>query len=254
MKKSFTCCLILIACVLIISPVRGFAEDTSKEGVPKEDLATLTKFTTALQKGDKETVASLIEYPLVRETPLKDIKDKEEFLKYYEDYFDKETIPQVLKDAKSPWNNWQGTATRNGLIWIEGNFIRTLNVSTKKLEERLKTAKGNDSTTLYASAKGYDKLLVDCKTKKHKIRIQKHGEVYKYFSWNNKKSLSSKPEMELSGSLEIEGSAGNEVYTFKNKEYSYVFYAPHVCSGEEDCSPTLTVSKKEKELSVETCD
>jgi len=105
---------------------------------------------------------------------------------------------------------------------------------------------------LYPGARGYKNVQASCNTRTKHIRIQEHADGFHYFAWPKEAGLSLKPELELKGALDVQGSAGNRLYTFRNSGFRYEFYSPTICDS-SNCPDTLTVLRGEKEISSQAC-
>lgn len=236
----------LIIIFLILS-VKIFAEDT-----PSANLKTANELVTALKSNDRTRVSRLIKYPISRMQPLSKVKDASEFIKHYDEFFDAKNIGEIEKGLSDIWTNWRGSSIGGGLIWIAEGKIITINVRTGLQEDLAKKAKQKDSLQIHPSARNYDRIYYECKSKSHHIRIHANGKKYQYFSWPSNTSLSKSPELILEGVWEQQGSGGNIDYKFFNKEYSYLVEEINLCG--KTCDGYLTVKKGEKEVLKEVCE
>jgi hypothetical protein len=86
-------------------------------------IAFFNRVHTALEKDDRETLASLISYPIRvsighRQTS---VHDRNQFLAHFEQIFDKGVRCAVLgASEKNVWGNWQGFMVGGGAIWFDG--------------------------------------------------------------------------------------------------------------------------------------
>lgn len=225
-------------------------EENSVEEIPAEDKIAFSKLFQALKANDKLAIAKLVQYPVTRLHPLPLIKNEDQFLENYGDFFDDKTISELEKSKNDIWSNWQGTTIGSGLIWLNSGRIYSFNISTelqkKKSKEKLKEK-------LHPSAQNFDNILFECKTKKHFIRIQNSNKKIYYFSWKNEKDLSQKPEIVLTGNVDYQGTGENTLYTFKNE--NYIYQVSHLQNCVEECNSNLTIynSKRTKVILRQIC-
>lgn len=207
------------------------------------------RFQKALKDNDRNAIAGMVAYPVERDYPLPPIKSAGEFLARWDELFDKANTNALLRsDPKDV--GWRGVALANGLVWFNGGRLIAINLQSDLYLKKFEEAKSKEFLTLYAGARGYKKVAVQCDTPSKHIRIQEHDDGYHYFIWKKGRALSEKPELELKGEVEYQGSAGNATYTFNNHGYSYVFDAPVISDTDGD---TLTISRNGKELSNQVC-
>ncbi|MCE3231814.1 MAG: hypothetical protein K0R98_71 [Rickettsiaceae bacterium] len=215
------------------------------------DYTAAEELQEALRTNDRQTVANLITYPLDREEPLPPIKNSQEFLENWDDYFNAEIIDAITTSTPDTIG-WRGVQLNGGSVWFADGGIKRFNFTTDKYNQKLANAKKLESEKLYPSAKGYDKIVFQCSTDKLYIRTQYHGEDLRYFAWKKGATLSSKPEIELtSGKIDYQGTGGNYVMTFKNGNYTYELEVTNLCG--QTCDNYLVVSKGDKELSNQVC-
>lgn len=245
-------CRILLISLLLVGmniSLRAYSADYITY---KEDYECAHKLQDALKKNDKTAVAHLIAYPFEREKPLPPIKTEEDFLKSWDDFFNVDTISELL-NAEPGEIGWRGVQLGGGGIWFQRGKIYRINMQTAAFREKLDKAKKAEYAMLHPSARDYKRIRYECDTASHHIRIQEHKDGMHYFSWKKGEALSQKPELALKGSLEYQGTGGGELYTFENKEYSYkINKIGSVCG--EDCNNYLTVSKNGEELSKQVCE
>jgi hypothetical protein len=242
--------LFVAVTIVIIFGASPHAYSSTDDGMYKEDYACAHKLQEALKKNDKVAIAHLITYPIELERPLPSIKTEKDFLKSWGDFFDANTIAEVVDDEPGTIG-WRGVQVGNGDIWFSKGKIYRINMRTQAFSKKLDAAKKNEDATLYPSARNYKHIRYTCDTVSHHIRIQEHKDGIYYFSWKSGAALSQKPELELKGSLENQGTGGNVIFSFKNKEYLYELNEVHTCG--EDCNNYLTVSKNGQEISKQVC-
>jgi hypothetical protein len=220
------------------APARDANADA--ERVPAEDIMAIHKLLVALQANDRVAVSRLLAYSNLVEG----VANAADFIRLYDNFFDAETIPEVIQACKSPpWHNWRGTSIGHGQVWIFGGKILSINVETDKLRRMRAEAKAADALTLHPSVRNYQRVLVDCETKHDHVRVHEESATVRYIAWKGGASLTSAPELSLAGECEL-SSGGDRDCFFKQKASTYEVDIAGLCSGSgDDCLPTVTVTE-----------
>jgi hypothetical protein len=228
-----------------------WTQPSHAQDVPKDDLKTAQQFLESIRKPDKVAIAKLVRYPLRRRQPLPPIVNEKDFAENFEDFFDSKTVAEVLADTEI-WNTWRGTAIGRGLVWIDSGQIKAINLSTSRQDRAAQIEKTRIAATLHPSARNYDSVAFMCKTKSYQIRVHDDKGTLRYYSWKANQPLSSKPDLALTGKMELEGNGGNATFTFKNGEYTYLLDRTVICGP--DCNSYLVVLQGNSTLLREACD
>ena len=230
----------------------GKSSDVAQDPAYSKDYLAAKKFQLALEKNDRRIVANLIQYPLTRDQPLRPLKNSKDFLKHWDQYFDENTLATALA-AKPEQFGWRGIALEGGIVWFNNGRISSINLQTKAYQAALSAAKKIDDRKLYVSARGYDQLTFQCRTKTHFIRVQRHGADLRYFAWKTPAMISTQPTLELNGGkYDAQGTSGNFILEFKNEGFTYNVDVGHNMCG-EDCNDHLVVQQDSKIISSEVC-
>ena len=239
--------------LVLIVPFALSSLGEAKEDSHTDDYLSVKKLQQALRKNNRRAVADLIAYPLQRDTPLKAIKNAKEFLAHWDEYFDS-TNTQKLLNATADQIGWRGINLLNGTIWFDHGRIITINTQTKASEIAFQIAKKQDDAKLHESARGYDSISFQCRTKDQFIRAQKHGDDLRYYAWKKGATLLTKPELELhGGAYNPQGTGGNFDLVFQDMALTYTISVGHNLCGEEDCNDHLEVLEGSKTQSSEVC-
>ena len=218
------------------------------EKIDDYKIDSIQKVIALFKAGNIDKISSKIDFPLYREYPIPSIKDKEEFKQRFSEVFDKILIDKIVNSKMEQWSEvgWRGIMLDNGVLWMANSdgVITSVNYQSdfeKKLIQDLIT---KDKQNLYVSLKTFESPIYKIKTKNYLIRIDElTGSKYRYASWKISEKESSKPDIILNnGELEFEGSGGNHVITFTNKNYTYKVYR-NIIAEENTPDITLEVEK-----------
>jgi hypothetical protein len=244
MKSIF----ILIAFVIATT---AFGQDGE---LTKEEIQAIQKTINTFKTKDKTKIADLIYYPLSREYPLKDVQNKNDFIKRFDDIFDKEFLDKVIKSKINNWSRlgWRGIMFDDGNIWIgdDGKII-TVNYQSTKEKQLLANAIQVDKNQLPTSLQDFQKPTYLIFTKNYKIRVDEKMEgIYRYAAWKIKNPKSEPDVIIENGVRDFQGSGGNETITFKNNGYTYLVSVNKIGTGNEP-DATLEVLKQDKRILIE---
>ena len=214
---------------------------------------TVQNFIETIKTKNKEKISKIVSYPLKREYPISEIKNKNELIKRFDEIFDDKLMSLIVKSKiKTDWSEmgWRGIMLLDGEVWLNstGELIAVNYQSQfeKKKKEELIAAQKN---SLYESLRNFKSPVCILETSKYRIRIDDMGnEKFRYASWKFQQSMSEKPELVmLNGEVEFDGSGGNHSFIFKTGEY--IYECGIVEMGEDDAPPAyISVRKGEKEI------
>jgi hypothetical protein len=220
----------------------------------KEEIQAIQKTINTFKTKDKTKIADLISYPLSREYPIKDVQNKNDFIKRFDDIFDKEFLDKVIKSKINNWSRlgWRGIMFDDGNIWIgdDGKII-TVNYQSTKEKQLLANAIQVDKNQLPTSLQDFQKPTYLIFTKNYKIRVDEKMEgIYRYAAWKIKNPKSEPDVIIENGVRDFQGSGGNETITFKNNGYTYLVSVNKIGTGNEP-NATLEVLKQDKRILIE---
>lgn len=237
--------------ILILTGTVSFGQDSE---LKKGQIQSIQKLIYTFKTSNKTKIAELIYYPLRREYPLKDVKNKNDFIQRFDEIFDKEFVAHILKSKTKDWSEvgWRGIMLDDGAIWIDDEGkITSVNYQSYKEKQLLANVIQTDKNQLPKSLQDFDKPLYLIFTKNYKIRIDQTAEgIYRYAAWKIKNQKNEPDIIIKNGVLEFQGSGGNHIITFKNNDYIYTISINEI--GTEDTpDATLEVSKQEKTILTE---
>lgn len=218
----------------------------------KTDYKKLAKtFIDNVKSDNKEAVGNLVVYPLEREYPIPDIKNKTEFIKRYNEVFDWTLKNEIIKsDPAKNWSDmgWRGIMLNQGNIWLDfdGRLI-AVNYQSKFESDLKKSLIASQKKGLDPSIAFFQTPICVLETSKFKIRIDNLGyNNYRYASWSINKEMSEKPDLVINGGkLIVEGTGGNHQYEFKKDNFTYE--CAIIVLGEKNSPPAkLTIYQGKK--------
>jgi hypothetical protein len=199
----------------------------SQELLREEYQAAVRPFVEAVRNNDKEKIISLIRYPLQRQYPIPYIYNEQEMRARYDQVFDEELLDAIKNSSiETDWIalGWRGIRLGQGLAWVDydGRFLSTDYQSAQESRMRndiILAMKNN----LHESLKEFKTPWLACETESYKIRIDLlHDHSYRLALWTKEKEEIEVSDIVLmNGEGTVEGSAGNQIYTFhyNNREY-----------------------------------
>lgn len=107
MKATF-----IVIAILIAAATTALGQNSE---LKKEQIQSIQKLINTFKTKNKTKIADLISYPLTREYPLKDVKDKNDFIQRFGDIFNKGFIDHVAKSKISDWSEGKLPQKQYGL-------------------------------------------------------------------------------------------------------------------------------------------
>lgn len=228
-----------------------FGNFVSAQDLKPEYQKLIKSFIENVKNDKKEAVAAIVSYPFEREYPIKQVKNKAEFVKRYNEIFDAKLKSEIIKSnpAKN-WSQvgWRGIMLNQGTVWIDEEGRLTAVNYQSKFELDLKNKIiASQKSKLHPSIAKFKTPECILETSKFRIRIDDIGNgKYRYASWSIKQSMSEKPDLVITdGKWFQEGTGGNHRFEFKKGQYTYECYiAPLREKGAAPASLTIYQNKK----------
>lgn len=240
MKKSVWITFALAITLTLVSSV-SYAED-------KNHVELVKTVIEAFKANDRNAIAKMINYPLVRRKPLPSVKNQSELLSRFDQIFDTTFVNKIVNsDPEKDWSRtgWRGIAFSHGILWLDSDgqiwSVRYESDSENAIRENLINEQKKE---LHESINSFKKPILEWRTKSFYIRIDDVGDNnYRYASWSINKSTSEKPDLVLlNGQVTFEGSGGNHYYSFKSGDYVYTCDVTVI--GSDTSPPGRLVVKK----------
>jgi len=213
-------------------------------------------FIDCIKNQKKEKLANKVHFPLTRKYPLPEIKNKQEFLKRYNEVFDEQLVKLIVNSKPSvDWSaaGWRSIMLRRGDLWLyyNGRLLGVNYISKAEEKRRLQLIK-IERNNLHPSIRTFKEPVRIIETTQFRIRIDDMGAYkYRYTSWPLKSKMSDKPSLVIEkGKWIPEGNEDNYRFEFKNGDFTYDCLILDV--PEPGGSPALlTISKGNKEILVQ---
>lgn len=217
----------------------------------KEYQNFISDFIYQVKHRQIEKLSSKIIFPLKREYPISDIKNKADFVKRYHEIFDRELVSKISSSKPTlDWSavGWRGIMLFNGDVWLDyDGRLKAVNYQSEIEKTKRSELIRLEKNKLHISIKVFENPIHILETEKYRIRIDDLGkENYRYSSWPIKSKINDKPSLIITkGEYIPDGSGGNHTFRFKNK--GYVYECAIIVMGENDAPPAwLTIHKDNK--------
>jgi hypothetical protein len=226
---------------------------TFSQNLKPEYQKFVKSFIANVKSNNKEGVAGFISFPLGRNYPIPNVKNKADFVKRYDQIFDATLKNEIIKsDPEKDWSEvgWRGIMLNQGTLWIDtdGKII-TINYQSQAEEDLSNKLIAAEKAKLHPSIAKFKAPEYILETSKFRIRIDDLGNNnYRYASWSIKQKMSEKPDLVITNGKWIpDGSGGNSYFDFKKGDYLYRCYI--IVLGTNDSPPaTLTISQNNKNI------
>ena len=138
MRISRLALLSLVAALTTGSAVAQTGNCTQTDSSSRPDcpraLAFFSKLQSALRKDDRQTVASLVAYPVQASIHHKriQIRNRTQLLAHFDEIFDEGVLCVILNgNEKNVWGNSRGFTVDGGAVWFDGIIPPGGNPDTK---------------------------------------------------------------------------------------------------------------------------
>ncbi|WP_316634800.1 hypothetical protein [uncultured Flavobacterium sp.] len=224
---------------------------TFSQDLKPEYQKFVKSFIANVKANNREGVSKFISFPLKRDYPIPEVKNKADFIKRYDQIFDATLKNGIIKsNPAKDWEEvgWRGIMLYSGTLWIDTNGkVIAVNYQSKfenDLKNKLVVA---EKSKLHPSIAKFETPVCILETSKFRIRIDDLGnDNYRYASWSIKKPMSEEPDLVITnGKWVADGSGGNSHYDFKKEVYVYECYI--IKMGEDGSPPAiLTIYQGDK--------
>jgi hypothetical protein len=236
---------------LFLVLVLFFGSFLSAQTVKPEYQKCIKSFIDTIKSGNKDAIADMVSYPLKREYPIPDVRDKSDFIKRFDEIFDTTLKNEIIKsDPAKDWSDmgWRGIMLNQGNVWMDfDGRLTSVNYQSQAETDLKKKLIAAQKKELDSSIAFFQKPICILETTKFRIRIDNLGnENYRYASWSIDKAMNTKPDLIIyRGNLVVEGSGGNHQYEFKKENFTYE--CAFIIVGEKDSPPAkLTIYQGDK--------
>lgn len=210
----------------------------------------LTRLTHALAEGDAAVFASLCSYPIVRPYPLRNIEDSVAMVDYFPILAD-EPLRSMFRDTNlDDWESygWRGwsIAGSNPLWYDEGvQIIDYISPAEAGLQRIL--AREEIMSLAPQFRDGWTPVMTLVEIDGDRVfRIDSKAETFRLMGFDRAENVKGIPAVLLLGTVETEGSAGLQRYTFTGTEGIEAEFMP-------DAPDPALFLKHQKSGGAETC-
>ena len=239
--------------IRIIYLIIFWSQLTFSQDLKPEYQKFIKSFIANVKSNNKEGVAAFISFPLGRDYPIPNVKNKADFLKRYDQIFDATLKNEIIKsNPAKDWSEvgWRGIMLNQGTLWIDtdGKII-SINYQSQAEKNLSKKLIASEKAKLHPSIAKFKAPEYILETSKFRIRIDDLGNNnYRYASWSIKQKMSEKPDLVITNGKWIpDGSGGNSYFDFKKGDYLYRCYI--IVLGTNDSPPaTLTIYQNNKKI------
>lgn len=199
----------------------------SGQGLNAKRQQLVVSFIDAVAHQQKDKLAVRTAFPLDRQYPLPQIKNKGDFMERYAEVFDEKLVKMIAgSDPSKDWHEvgWRGITLLNGVVWLNyDGMLRAVTYRSAKENALRKRLIEADKKGLYPSVRSFSSPVAVLETEKYRIRIDDLGAGnYRYACWPLQSTMKDRPQLVLDkGQLIPEGSGGNHKYVFANGGYTY---------------------------------
>lgn len=145
----------------IISIVLLFivCKDSFTQELKKEYQKLVSNFIYGIKNDKKESIANIAIYPFKREFPIPNIKNKQEFIKRFDDIFDEGLIKMIINsNPATDWSavGWMGIMLNQANVWLEyDGSLSAVNYQSKSEAKQQSHLIENDKKNIHSSLSHY---------------------------------------------------------------------------------------------------
>ena len=217
-------CFALLIFILLLT-----GNCASAQNPTKEEVHSIQQVINAFKSRNKSKIADLVAYPLYRSYPVKEVKNKSDFIRRFDEILTNQAISIVANSKIRDWtreSNIDGFYLDYGSLHIDGyGKISSINYATPKGIKIQEQALKADQNALPKSLQGggYSPTYLIF-TKTYKIRIDEKSDgatTYRFAAWELSKQNGEPDILSENGDWQNEGTLGNHSILFKTDEKVY---------------------------------
>lgn len=186
----------------------------------------------AINDNNPEEFAAVVDYPLERPYPLKDIENKDEMIAYYKTVVDDSLRNVILNSTPEDWQEfgWRGYSVHDGnYMWVDES-IYAMNYLSRREQVMLDSLSSVEKKSLPGElGSGWQPVLtllspetgtayrIDMLAPADRRESNKYR-LAVYDNYRNRDALLEMPSKIMGGNIEVEGTANTISYIFHNDE------------------------------------
>ncbi|MBO6185910.1 MAG: hypothetical protein J6O88_14715 [Chryseobacterium sp.] len=125
---------------------------SQSEKLDESKIANIKNIIALFKQKNIEDISQNVNFPLRREYPIPEIKNKEQFRQRFNEVFDKILINKIANSKLSQWSEmgWRGIMLDNGTVWIESDEGKIIAINYQSdFEKKLRKDLINKENKMY---------------------------------------------------------------------------------------------------------
>ena len=189
---------------------------------------------TSIVNGDKETFANLVQYPIRRDYPLRNIENKEQMIANFDLIFDAAFRDTIAMLDSNSWEEvgWRGYMLYHGMLWGDGP-VEVINYSSPQEQKLRADIIAKEMSALHPSLQGewgpVDRFLLDDGKygfARLDVVTTESQKPFRLTIFKKNAKVGDPPALTLTGDSDVQGSIGYTTYYFRNNDGYEAVYSP----------------------------
>lgn len=211
---------------MAIFPACSHSGNKSGDDVTSHVPEAVRPIVKAVAEDDSGAFSRLVDYPLARPYPLRDVRTADEMKSYYSTLVD-DSLKRVLTGSDTPWQEfgWRGWSAGEGeYIWVDSLIYDVPYVSAAEKETRRTLVAREMASLPREMAEGWEPVRCFRRTDDGTVyRIDRKSEPsktngYRLSVYRKGTSLRGKPDESMPGMLTTEGTMETRSYDFADNK------------------------------------
>lgn len=189
---------------------------------------SVEKVAQAIVSDDARAFASMVDYPLERPYPLRNVEDFASMVDYYRVMVDDSIRNVVRESRRTDWNEagWRGwTLDAGQYIWIEGKVYSYPYLSEAEKRLLIEAVELDISTLPPDLGSGWRPVMAvaDDAGCIYRLDSEDASDRYRMMRYRRKRLDPARPEKIFVGDLERQGTEQNRLFTLRNGSETLIF-------------------------------
>lgn len=240
--STLSIALLSVSFVTVSCGHRG-AESRAGETLVIDSLPEAVRnLVSAVARGDAQSFASLVSYPLERPYPLHNIDDSAAMVAYYPTLVDDSLKHVIINSSPDSWQEygWRGWSLDGGrYLWIDESVYSIDYLSAAERRGRDKLVAREMASLAPSLRPGWEpvecmKVVDSDKVMRIDRRTERDGQpVYRLAVYPSPEAMRGEPEAIFTGYMEVEGSMQIVYYNFTGPAGVSATYMPDAPDGSD---------------------